>query len=535
MLNPSHHRALLACVLTGVLFAAAYYQLPLFAVNQNTYFLQGLAQSGYGLLATDWLGNQTDHIPLFSALVGLIHQLHSHWLFHGLLAVMAGLYAIALLVIASRAQGTPWRLPQLALFLALLVLLHSAWLLKDLAPAILDRPAQLLHRLALEITNGVAGQTILGAFFQPSTFGVLLPVSVACFVLRWHVAAIVTAVLAASVHPTYVLHAGALTAAYMLVIAREGQPKQALWLGLLALALVLPILIYVAQYLKPTSPELLARAQSILAEERIPHHALIADWFNRLTWLKLAVLAGGLAVARRDSRLFTVLALCTGASVILSAVQAVSGSHSLALIFPWRLSTWLVPICIALLLGEAVTRVTTALARAPRLNQALATLALAFVLLAAGMGLHKSLTTTGKKTEGDAVAQFAASQGKAGQIYLLPLEFYRFRLAAGLPVFIDWKSHPYRDVELIEWYDRTQLVKQFYGATTPADAALALTAIQAHAPVTHLILKTADEQRLGGIEGEIVYRDEHYVLVKLGAVETGAQLKPTAPRPFGAM
>src|SRR5262249_45263360 len=57
-----------AVVLAGCL-TVAYTQLPLYSANQNTYFLHGLANSGSGQLAHDWLAKTADPVPVFSALV----------------------------------------------------------------------------------------------------------------------------------------------------------------------------------------------------------------------------------------------------------------------------------------------------------------------------------------------------------------------------------------------------------------------------------------------------------------------------------
>lgn len=511
---------ILTCAAASILFACAFYQLPLFSVNQHTYFLHGLAQAGYGYLAEDWLGNQTDHIPAFSFLVTQVHTLSINWLFHVLFGLLVFLYAASLALIAFQPQREAPRLPHLVLFFALLTLLHCAWILEPFSHGAAGNPVAAMQRLAYLITNGVAGQTIIGLFFQPSSFGVLLLTSIACFLLRREFAAVACAAVAATLHPTYVLHAGILTAVYMLILVTEGQPRRAASVGTLALLLVLPILLYVLIAMQPQSPELLARAHSILVDERIPHHARIDAWFSHSTWLKLGIVLAGILASWRDRRLFLVLALCSGISIALSLLQWVTGNKGFALLFPWRLSTWLVPACTAILLAEASRLIARALqALPPRaampVTAGVMVLAVSFVVLTGALGLHKTLAGINRGTP-DLLAQHAAAHSGPGQTYLVPLHYYSFRLTAGVPVFIDWKSHPYRDVELIEWRERIQLARDFYSASTSTDAAQALAAIQAHAPVTHIIVKTGDEQRLEGIAAERVFQNEDYVLVKLG-------------------
>ena len=516
-------------VVASVLFACVFYQLPLFSVNQHTYFLHGLAQAGYGQLAGDWLSHQADHIPMFSWLVQLIYRAGGDWMFYLLFGLLAALYAASLARIASSVSGTPsasqsWQaqLFHLTLFMALLSLLHGAWLLGPLrnAGAGAGDPVAIIQRLASLATNGMAGQTILGHYLQPSSFGVFLLASLACFVMRREYAAIACAVVAASVHPTFVLHAGILTVVYMLVLTTEGQTRQALTLGLLALLLVLPIVLYVLVKMQPASASLLEQANAILVDERIPHHARISAWLSRGTWLKLAIVVAGILVARRNRRLFLVLALCAAISAGLSLLQWVSGSNGFALLFPWRLSSWLVPACTAILLGELTRLMIGALQALPPRTATPATagamaLALGIIVFTSTEGLQKTINGT-FSSERDLLAQHAAGQGNAGQTYLIPLHYYSFRLAAGLPVFVDWKSHPFRDVELLEWHERVRLARDFYTASTSAGAAQALAAIQAHAPVTHIVVKSGDEQRLDLIDVEMLFRDEDKVLVKLG-------------------
>jgi hypothetical protein len=93
--------------------------------------------------------------------------------------------------------------------------------------------------------GGLAGQYILGSMFQPSMFGVLLIVAVCLFVRGWTFAAAACAALAAVMHSTYLLPAGMLVLGMMTALAGERRFGQALGMGTVALALVLPVIAYV--------------------------------------------------------------------------------------------------------------------------------------------------------------------------------------------------------------------------------------------------------------------------------------------------
>jgi len=505
-----------------LLFAGAFYQAPLFSSNQNTYFLQGLAQAGYGHLSADWLANQTDLITLFSSMVALVHAHCGDWMFHVLFLVLATTYAASLCAIVAYVFGAQWRWTQTTLFLFLLTLLHCAWVLTPIAdvfPA-LRYGVQLIQKIAGLSVNGVAGQTILRPIFQPSTFGVLILTGMACFLYRHELACVLCILLAAAIHPTFILHAGIVTATCMLILISERQTGKAIAMGFFAVLLVLPVLMHIASVVQSTSPALHAEAQDILVNERIPHHAKIATWFSISAVLKIAIIAAGVAVSFRNKRAFLFLLICALTSILLSLLQWVTGSASLALLFPWRLSTWLVPASMAILVGDGVILIVRLLeVKVPAAKQQLVRTSIVGVSIA----LIASISFLGAKKTIDGglatppydVASYAKAHALAGQTYLIPLKYENFRLAAGMPVFIDWKSHPFRDEEVMEWHNRILLARAFYRAKTSDGAAQALAAIEAHAAITHIIVKAGQEYLFDAAQVEPLFKDDNYVLVKL--------------------
>jgi len=504
-----------------LLFAGAFYQAPLFSSNQNTYFLPGLAQAGYGYLSTDWLANQTDLITLFSSMVALVHTYGRDWIFHLLFMVLATVYAASLSAIVADVFGAQWRWTQATLFLLLLTLLHCAWALTSVADAFpaLRHGVQLIQKLAGISINGVAGQTILRPIFQPSTFGVLMLAGMAFFLYRREFACILCVLLAAAIHPTFILHAGIVTAACMIILISENQTRKAITVGVFALLAVLPILIHVASVVQSSSPALHAEAQSILVNERIPHHAKISVWFSSSAVLKIAIIAAGIAVSFRNKRVFLFLLICALCSVLLSLLQLATGNASLALLFPWRLSTWLVPTSMAILLGGgsiAIVRLLDAYvpAKLQSVRTGIVGVSIALVVGMSFLGAKKTING-GLAMPPSGVASYAKGHALAGQTYLIPLKFENFRLASGLPVFIDWKSHPFRDEEVIEWHHRIQLAQAFYQAKNSDAAARALAAIQADAAITHIIVKPGQENLFDALQVEPLFRDDQYVLVKL--------------------
>ena len=62
-----------------------------------------------------------------------------------------------------------------------------------------------------------------------------------------------------------------------------------------------------------------------------------------------------------------------------------------------------------------------------------------------------------------------------GDVYLIPIDplmspaavplaLQRFRLLTGAAIYVDMKSIPYKDVEVLEWYRRVEQAKKWYAA-----------------------------------------------------------------------
>lgn len=511
----------LTILIPCVLFAGAYYQWPLFSSNQNSYFLKGLADSGYGHLSSDWLAQQTDHIPVFSALVALIHGFGSHWIFYAVLGAITTIYAVSLFAIVHPSVVKP-SIPQSTAFFALLTLIHSPWLLIDFS----DLTSWLWHNLpqfkwlASLSTKGLAGQSILGPFLQPSVFGVFLITSISLFVHKREFLAIVCVVLAASIHPTYILHAAVLTSAYIVVLAFERSTVKAIRVGALALLLILPILLYVVLSFPTGSPSVHSMAQEILVEARIPHHAKVSHWFSINSCVQLAIILLGIALSRRSNRLFQVLSFCTVTGIGLTLLQIISGSDALSLFFPWRLSTWLIPSCTAIILGKLSLVVTILINAIPKqqiqaaVKTGLVCMLFMFLGGACFLGVSRTLAGIDVDKHRGSVESYAKMHSSPDQIYLIPLNLESFRIASGVPIFVDWKSHPYRDTELLEWYKRVKLAMTFYKRLSTRDASAALTAIQRHARITHVVVP-GKVDHLHGIRGDRVFQNSQHVVYEL--------------------
>src|SRR5207245_2950915 len=132
--------------------------------------------------------------------------------------------------------------------------------------------------------------------------------------------------------------------------------RQALALAAFTFALVLPVTAYVMLTFRATSAADFAQAQDILANFRIPHHCRVDLWLDPVAGLQIGWIVLGLALAR-GTRLFVVLTVPFLLAVLLTLAQVITGSDTLALLFPWRVSAVLLPIATTVILSRLIAAI----------------------------------------------------------------------------------------------------------------------------------------------------------------------------------
>lgn len=497
-------RKILVFLIWGIAFVLAYAQSPLYTSNQNQYFLHGLAQAGYGSLDQDWLANTSDPTPVFSLMVALVYR-YLHWedLFYIIYAVLMGVYFCSLWGIAAFVFDLRSSPSKRLLFLALLVAFHAAGLRFALSRLVGVNWTYIFE-------DGLADQRLLGPVLQPSAFGVLLLLSIYLFLERRLLLAILAAVAAAAFHPTYLMSAGTLTAAYLFLTSYEDRSlKNTLPLGIFALLAAIPVVLGSYSVFAGSPAAALEMARQILVEYRIPHHAKVSWWFDATAAVKLLLIILGVFLARR-TRLFPVMILCAGMAALLTLLQIGLESHALALLFPWRMSVFLLPLSTTLILAYLVDRMLDSpILDTPVAKKIVVWLSLGLVLLSVLAGVVRFALDLQRK-EGAPERQvqaYVSANREDGDVYLIPLKMQDFRLAAGAPAFVDFKSIPYRAEEVLEWYRREQMADRFYRSQ---DCASLDRLLETYA-LTNVITETG-----GGTpvcpQLELAYRDQAYSL-----------------------
>jgi hypothetical protein len=473
MSSPARHA--LEAILLAVAFAAAHTQSPLYFSNQNQYLLHGAASGGHGHLAHDWLATTRDPTPLFSSLVALAYATVGPWLLQpAYFALLMGYFLAARWLVAA-VPGFPDTRAARISFAALFTLSHAAivrWGSVQLTGG--DYPWLL--------QAGLAAQYVLGPGIQPSAFGVLLLIAVACFAHGRVVLASAVAALACWFHSTYLLPAGLLVFGFLCELTRARATRTGVVAGAVALAAVAPVLAFIVWRFDPFAADT-HRAVEILARTRIPHHAVPARWFDALAAFQLAWVAVGLFFVRRTAfgRALMVAAI---AGALLTALQVATASDRLALMFPWRVSVLLVPIATAVIIAKVLAW------KPPGKRGELIAFA-ALVALVAGGIVVTAFELGYRMVDERAIYDHIRTTATPNDVYLLPVQFpavgsgrgavsntfapaprakpgttqipvdlQRFRLATGARIYVDFKSVPYAAAEVEEWYRRMQFASE---------------------------------------------------------------------------
>ena len=450
---------LLAFLAWSLVFAIIYAQSPLYTSNQNQYFLHGLSHAGIGYLAHDWLTNTIDPLPVFSLLVQVTYLIcKSGVLFYLYYALLIGVYLVSSLGIADILFNLRQSKARSLVFIVLFLGIHSA-----LFHYVLSRVLGTERPFLLE--GGVAGQRVLGQVFQPSTFGVFLLLSLYLFLRKRSFLSLLSLAVAVSFHSVYLLSAALLVLGYLWLVYKEKQRfKDPALFGLLALLMVAPVLAYTMIVFKPTTMEITRQVNEILVNFRNPQHAIPSGWFDWSVVVQTIIVLVVLFLIRRE-RLFPILGILVLGTTLLTIFQVITNNNTLALLYPWRTSVILVPVSTTILLAFAVTKIFDRWKADPGRMESwirLPCLVMLALLLFVGASRFQIDLARQKADPAWAVMNYVAEHKSANDVYLVPVKMEDFRLATGAPVFVDFKSIPYRDTDVLEWYQRFNLANLFY-------------------------------------------------------------------------
>jgi hypothetical protein len=482
--------------------------------NQNTYLLHTFAKTNIPYLQNDFMVVTADPFAIFTFISTAFAEVFGS----------PGFFILYFLVLTTMVGAVLWLTWHLtakndfALKWALITLPLIASLMFPSLPWVVRNAIQPSATVAGRFGTGAAGQYILGGYWQPSEAGTLLFVAAIAFILGHSRIAAALIALAIAFHSSYLIAGAMLMATICLYLAATGKIRESLISGGLCFLLVLPTVAYLWHIFAPTSVELHERASAILARERIPHHALPQVWFGRGELVRILLVLGAIWAWRRNARIVWCL---TG---VLSLILAATGiacwidRDAVYLLFPWRAAVFLGPLAIVLLaiyFSQLVVQFIGRTGKQKRFLERFLTagcLALIVVMVALPIAVRASsrLVYLPEYYDQDlkVLTNWVKGQRAEGTLYLTPPQLETFRLSTLQSVFVDNKSHPYRDVEIIEWQRRLDLAKRFYAGASHCDSSL--LAKFKKAGVTHILI----EHGAGCSYGlNLLYRNAKYAIL----------------------
>jgi hypothetical protein len=494
----------------AILFNLSFVPLPLYSSNQNTYFLPGLANAGFGYLKADWLANTIGSFPLFNALVSTTYKLLPEYFFYLYYLIFSAIYIHALVGIVSKIYDIKSGIQKSFIYITVIAF-HNTWLI------------DIVYSLSfINLWGGVAAQRMNPGFFQPSIFAVLLLLSIYAFLYKRYVIAVLLLNITVAFHFSYFVSATILNLCYSFILIKEEGYKSKSKIiknGIIFATLAIPFLIYVLTTFSPTSPETWNQYQDILVNFRFPHHAKPEAWIRRDSYFKVILVAIALHLIRK-TRLFWIIFISYISAIGLTIIQVVSGSNTLALMFPWRISVYLVPISNTIIISYLILNILQNKKIKNILSNnniiAIITSLIITVIIVSG---YAAIVRNNIPDASIAMMNFVKQNKSAKETYLIPpkpLEMERFRLYTGNPIFVDFKSHPYKDIEVIEWFKRITIANTFFDKSsyTQQDCVF-VDEISRSYGITHVV--NYSDRHLGKVCANLnkVYGDQKYEIYKI--------------------
>lgn len=421
------------------LFAVVYPQAPLFSENQNTKFLHSAAQSGhFPLLESDWTASTADPLPVFSGLIEPVFRWLPLQAFTLVFALLVALYAWSLARLACRALRFAPDAMTWWIFAALFSLLHFTSL---------DRA----------LMEGLAHQYMLRHYLQPCVFGVFVLVAMNLALARHAIGATLCLVLATLVHPGAYLFVSVLILLGIVWhrLADEQLPlRRALAPVALFIVLMSPLAINQIILFAPTTEETWREAIRVLSTQRIPHHTEVASWLSASDVVKLVCVMWVCWRLRKEPLLFSMLVLMVAFVGFSSFVLLLFPDAAAGFSTPWRVSVVLVPLSMAVLAMDLSRVAAQWCARSQFAGKKVAAVAVALLAILGANALSLSERWQRERIllGSGGVLGFALRHAGAGQVYAVPprdQSFDHFRLVTGLPIVANWKTHPYKDIEVL--------------------------------------------------------------------------------------
>ncbi len=460
MIKISKQREIILYLILSILFAITVQQLPFFKGN-SLHLLHAIKDFDFNKLQNDWIANQTNHLPFFTYFNNILLQVFSINILHAIHFCLLASCSFFLFLICKNEFQNLNKVTQSILWFSIFILIYHE------------------H----SYFGGVAGQDIINEGYQPASFGVLFYIGIYLYLIRKNFYAVFFICLSASFHPSYVLHSGLLLLGILSYFAFIKEYRKLFKILIFYVILILPITIFIIYNFLLIDKQLIYEGQNILLD-RIPHHALISNWFSYKDVLSVLIYIISLFLIYKNKQIFIPLAIFGFFSIFLTLIQFITESHSLAFSFPWRASVFLVPISSMILISFLIQKFFS-----NKTNSILFSIVLLLVTFSFFFVKNHFIKNSNKNfyTKLELTKKINNNFNSIDRI-LIPVRLEYIRMNTGLPIFIDWKHHAFKYDEIIIWKRRIQLTQEFYESDNFDEQKLVFENINKVEKISHILI-----------------------------------------------
>ena len=451
-------------IVLSILFAITVQQFPFFKGN-SLHLIHAIKNFEFNKLQNDWIANTTNHLPLFTIFNHFLIKFFSLKILHLIHLCLLSLCSLFLFLIC-KTQFKELKNPFLSLvwFSLFIIIYHEN-----------------------SLFGGVAGQDVINEGYQPASFGVLFFVAIYLFLINKNFFSILFICLAASFHPTYVLHSGFLMLGIFSYYIFKKEYVKTFKISIIYSILILPITLYIILNFFFLDKNLILEGQKILLDRAV-HHAVIQSWFSYKDLLSILIYLISLIIIYKEKKFFIPFFVFGFMSIIFSFIQFFFENNTLALSFPWRTSVFLVPISTMIILSFFIQNFFDK----KKYIKILSIILIFFSVSIFSVKNHlieNSNKNFHKKME-------LINKIKENYVYidrlLIPVSLEDVRMNIGLPIFVDWKHPPFKFNEIIEWKSRMSLASSFFAAKNFDQKMSILNEINEIENISHVLINKKD-------------------------------------------
>ena len=448
----------------SVLFVVTVQQFDLYKGGAN-YLIHSIKFFDNNKLQNDWIANQEDHLPLFTYFNYFLIKIFSKNVIYVIHSILLGICPFFLYLISKNLFPKIKNINLCVIWFAIFIFIY--------------------HENSF--FSGVAGQRVIDAGYQPASFGALFFIGIYLYLIKRIFLSIFFICLAASFHPTYILHTGFLILGFIAYTLISKKYLEFFKISIFYFILILPITLFIIFNFIIIEKDITIIGQEILLG-RIPHHANIHYWFSYKDLFSLLTYFFSLFLLKDNSKFFVLFGVFGFCSIILSLIQFFLDNNSLALAFPWRTSVFIIPISSLIVISYFINKIKIE-------DKKLKFIALSLILVSSlsfGYKSHYIKDLNSKFSSKLRLTSDIKKNFSTIDNLLIPITLEDIRMNIGLPVFIDWKHHALRYDQLIEWRLRIDLASNFYKSRTLEEQIFNLNKIQEIDYISHILIKTND-------------------------------------------